>query len=158
MSKHRNIVVPVPKEAIVVRSTGRVYLIREKRYSKEKQYNNDSRTTIGWLNDPSGQTMNPNDNYAVIYPTAFNEAANGKLAPVLKRIGVYAFSLACAQRNGVYPLLVSSCGPDYANAVMDYACYFIMNKSNTMKDWLSVLMCGQCRFDPSPKYVQDALL
>ena len=54
MSKHRNIVVPVPKEAIVVRSTGRVYLIREKRYSKEKQYNNDSRTTIGWLNDPSG--------------------------------------------------------------------------------------------------------
>ena len=142
MSKHRNIVVPVPKEAIVVRSTGRVYLIREKRYSKEKQYNNDSRTTIGWLNDPSGQTMNPNDNYAVIYPTAFNEAANGKLAPVLKRIGVYAFSLACAQRNGVYPLLVSSCGPDYANAVMDYACYSIMNKSNTMKDY-EILMKDQ---------------
>lgn len=145
MALFRNIIVPVPPEAQVVKTTGRVYIIREKNYIKEEQYNIDKRVTIGKLNDVSGETMNPNTNYATRYPQQFNEASNGMTAPVIKKIGLYVVALACAVEIGLYQALVNACGPVHANFIMDYAIYSIQYKSNIAKDF-ELLMKDQLLF------------
>ena len=133
MARFNNVIVDVPPEATV--SAGRVYLITETRYLKNRQYNMDSRLTIGWINDASKKTMNPNSNYAARYPREFSIAAKGKLAPVTKRCGMYMLSLALSQANGLYPMLIECCGPENANAIMDFANYSILHKTNVAKDY-----------------------
>ena len=133
MARFNNIIVEVPKEATVV--SGRVYIITQSRYFEDRQYNMDSRLTIGWINDSSQRTMNPNSNYAARYPLEFSIAAKGKLAPVTKRCGLFIYSLALSYQNGMYPALVDCCGPENANAVMDFANYSILFKSNVAKDY-----------------------
>lgn len=133
MARFNNVVVDVPKEATV--SAGRVYIVTESRYFEDRQYNMDSRLTIGWINDSSKKTMNPNSNYVARYPYEFSRAAKGKLAPVTKRCGLFMFSLALSQRNGMYPALVDCFGPENANAIMDFANYSILFRSNVAKDY-----------------------
>ncbi len=153
MAKFSNIVVDIPADAFVV--SGRVYVITESRYCKERQYNMDSRLTIGWVNDSSKKTMNPNSNYVARYPREFNAAANGKLAPVTKRCGLYLLSLALSQANGLYSTLVECCGPETANAIMDFANYSILFKSNVAKDY-EHLMADQLLY--SEKLYSDTWL
>ena len=143
MARFNNVIVDVPPEATV--SAGRVYIITETRYLKDRQYNMDSRLTIGWINDASQKTMNPNSNYAARYPKEFSIAAKGKLAPVTKRCGLYMLSLALSQANGLYPTLVTCCGPENANAIMDFANYSILYKTNVAKDYPH-LMADQVLF------------
>ena len=133
MAKFSNLVVDVPAEATV--SAGRVYIITQTRYYEDRQYNMDSRLTIGWINDESGRTMNPNSNYAVRYPREFCIASKGKIAPVTKRCGLYMLSLALSQKNGMYQTLVDCCGPENANAIMDFANYSIIFRSNVARDY-----------------------
>lgn len=150
MSLYRNIIVDVPTEAQVVSSTGRVYVIREKRYDKEAQYNNDKRITIGWLNDTSGKTMNPNTNYTVRYPGEFERASFGKAAPITKRIGLYVCTLACGVSTGLYDVLVRCCGPEHANRIMDYAMYSMLYKTNVARDF-ELMMRDQLLFSGEPR-------
>lgn len=145
MSLYKNIVVDVPVDAQAVSSTGRVYVIREKRYNKDMQYNNDKRITIGRLNDTSGKTMNPNTNYAIRYPDIFEKASFGKAAPITKRIGMYVCALACGTSTGLYEALVKCCGPEHANFIMDYVMYSILYKTNVAKDF-ELLMRDQLLF------------
>ena len=133
MARFNNVIVDVPKEATIV--AGRVYIITESRYFADRQYNMDSRLTIGWINDSSQKTMNPNSNYVARYPLEFSIAAKGKLAAVTKRCGLFIYSLALSYQNGMYPALVDCCGPENANAVMDFANYSILFKSNVAKDY-----------------------
>ena len=133
MTRFNNVVVDVPKEATV--AAGRVYIVTESRYFEDRQYNMDSRLTIGWINDSSKKTMNPNSNYVARYPYEFSRAAKGKLAPVTKRCGLYMLSLALSHRNGMYPTLVECFGPENANAIMDFANYSILFRSNVAKDY-----------------------
>lgn len=153
MARFNNVIVNVPPDAFVV--SGRVYVITESRYLEDRQYNMDSRLTIGWTNDTSKKTMNPNSNYAARYPREFSIAAKGKLAPVTKRCGLYMLSLALSQRNGLYPALVECCGPETANAIMDFANYSILFKSNVAKDY-PYLMADQVLY--SEKLVSDTWL
>lgn len=153
MARFNNVVVDVPEEATVV--SGRVYIVTEQRYFSDRQYNMDSRLTIGWINDSSGKTMNPNSNYAARYPQEFRLAAKGRLAPVTKRCGLFILSLALSQQDGLYPTLVECCGPENANAVMDFANYSILSKSNVAKDY-SHLMADQLLY--SEKLYSDSWL
>lgn len=155
MALFKNIIVPVPPEASYVRTTGRVYLIRKKVYNSETQYNVDKRTTIGKLNSNSGKTMNPNDMYAFLYREEFSKAAKGKEAPVIKRVGMYAFALAIGLDTKLYPLLVDTLGPQNANFVMDFAMFMIVQKSNVAKDF-EVLMKDHMLF--SEKLYSDSTI
>ena len=139
MALYKNVIVPVPRNAQAILTTGRVYIIRERIYDSKRQYNVDKRITIGKLNSNTGETMNPNDTFADMFPKVFYEAAKGKEAPVTKRTGMYAFSLAIGYDTSLYPLLVDKLGPQNANFVMDFANYMILNKSNVAKDF-EVLM------------------
>ena len=145
MALFRNIIVPVPSEAHVLGSDNRVYIVREKRYMKDRQYNIDKRDFIGKLNDTSQETMNPNTLYSVLYPDLFNRYAAGKVIPLNKRIGMFTFGLASSEDNGLYKALVDGCGPDYANAIMDFSLYSILSKSNVAKDY-STIMKSQTLF------------
>ena len=133
MARFNNVIVDIPSEATTV--AGRVYIVTQARYLKDRQYNIDSRLTIGWVNDTSLKTMNPNSNYVARYPREFAIASKGKLVPVTKRCGMYMFSLKLSQTNGMYPTLVATCGPENANAIMDFANYSILFKSNVAKDF-----------------------
>lgn len=153
MARFNNVIVDVPKEATVV--AGRVYIITESRYFADRQYNMDSRLTIGWINDSSQRTMNPNSNYVARYPLEFSIAAKGKLAAVTKRCGLFIYSLALSYQNGMYPTLVDCCGPVNANAIMDFANYSILFKSNVAKDYPH-LMADQILY--SDKLYSDSWL
>ena len=133
MARYNNVIVDIPSEATVV--SGRVYIVTKTQYLKDRQYNNDSRLTIGWVNDTTLKTMNPNTNYVARYPREFALACKGKLVPVTRRVGMYMLSLALSQNNGMYPMLVKTCGPENANAIMDFANYSILFKSNVAKDF-----------------------
>lgn len=126
---------PIPEDAQIVRSTGRVYIIREKNCDPIQQYNKDKRLTIGKLNSSDASTMNPNENYAMRYPLLFNEASKGKVAHVTRRTGMLISSLACASELDLYPTLVDACGPEYANFLFDFAMYSIQYKTNVARDF-----------------------
>ena len=146
MAVYRNISVPVPKENVVINhETGTVYYIREKVYLPEVRYNRDKRCIIGYMNSTDESTMNPNSNYATYYSEAFMIASKNKLAPVIKRVGMYTMTLAISQQWGIYPALVEAAGPDNANNLMDYAMYCSLSKRNVMKDY-EVMMKEQLLF------------
>ena len=144
MAVYHNVSVPVPPEATVNRN-GRVYLTTEKHYDKIHQYNTNKRIIIGWINSADHSTMNPNENYAARFPDQFSAASDRTLPDAVKRIGMFVFSLAVSSNIGLYQVLVDSCGPEYANFVMDFAMYSIQYKSNVAKDF-EVLMKGQMLF------------
>lgn len=139
MAVFRNVVVTIPPEAKVVSTTGRVYIIQEHIYLKDRQYNEDKRIDIGWLNDTNGKTMNPNTKFAELYPLEFNAAAKGKVATLVKQAGVFSFGLAVSEDSGLYQAMVDGCGPDYANTIMDFALYSILSKTNVAKDFSTIM-------------------
>lgn len=151
MARFNNVIVDIPDEAKT--AAGRVYVVLQTNYLKDRQYNNDSRLTIGWVNDTSLKTMNPNSNYVARYPREFAIASKGKLVPVTKRCGMFLFSLKLSWTNGMYPMLVDTCGPVTANAIMDFANYSILFKSNVAKDF-PYLMADQILY--SEKLYSDS--
>ncbi len=146
MAIYRNIIVPVPAtNRVINHKKGLVFHVREKVYQSDLQYNKDKRCLIGYLNGTDETTMNPNANYAWYYPEEFRNASKNKLAPVIKRVGIYTIMLAICQQWGVYQALVEATGPENANNLMDYAMYCLLSKSNVMKDY-EVLMKDQLLF------------
>lgn len=145
MAIYRNISVPVPPEAYVRKKQGIVYVVREHVYLPDKRYNENKTTDIGRINSPDGKTMNPNDNYAELYPAQFNEAAKGKSAPAIRRVGLFACTAAITRDNGLYQALIDACGPEDANFLLDFAMYSIQTKSNVARDF-DVLMSENVLF------------
>lgn len=135
MSKiYRNVLVPIPKEAYVSKSDARVYLVREKIYVPDKHYNNDKREVIGKA--VSETEMYPNSAFRWLFPKVFNECSTEDQVPLIaKVIGPYVAFLAIGQRTGLYELLIRDFGPQYANAIMDYAVYSILYHSDVSKDF-----------------------
>ncbi len=139
MSKiYRNVLVPIPEEAYISKSDARVYLVREKVYVQDKHYNNDKREVIGKA--VSGKEMYPNSAFRWLFPEIFNEYSTEEQVPLItKIIGPYAAFLAIGSRSGLYELLVKDFGPQYANAIMDYSIYSILQQSDVSKDFQTVM-------------------
>lgn len=127
-----NILVDIPPKAHRC-SDNRVYVVLEKRYFKESQYNKDDRA---WLGKAVSDTqMHPNDTYKALYPEGLKAVPHLNLPTYVKRMGMYAAVLAIGERTGLYEDLVASFCPRSANLIMDYATYSIITKSNVAKDF-----------------------
>ena len=127
-----NILVDIPADAHRC-SDNRVYVVLEKRYFKDVQYNKDERA---WLGKAVSDTqMHPNETYKIMYPEALKGVPHLNVPIYVKRTGMYAASLAVGERTGLYEDLINSFGPRNANLIMDYATYSIITKSNVAKDF-----------------------
>ena len=113
--------IPIPDDAHINHYDGRVYLMEE---STRK------RTVIGIAT--SETTMHPNDMYRKLFPeawdTVFSKYNDPKGYEVC--VGMYGLTLGASHQNGLYSVLQDAYGPKYANAIMDYVMYSIMERSD----------------------------
>ena len=129
-----NVIVPIPDDAHVCKDH-RVYVVEQKIYYKDLQYNMDTRIWLGKA--ISDKEMHPNNNYKEKYPDVFRSITHLHLPQDVKHIGVYAAALKIAEDTKLYEDLRKQLGIQNANLVLDYAVYSIMTKSNVAKDFES---------------------
>ena len=111
--------IPIPEEAHINHFDGRVYLMEE---STRK------RTVIGVAT--SEHTMHPNDTYRKLYPEAWESFFSTYNDPKGYEVcvGMYGLCLGASTRNGLYQVLQDAYGPKYANVIMDYCMYSILDR------------------------------
>lgn len=116
--------IPRPEGSHINHSDGRVFLMSDDGSGKAK------RRVIGRAT--SDTMMHPNDLYRYLYPAEWERYYNEKSFPAHElHIGMYLLSLGVGHLTGLYPILHEIYGPLYANAIMDYSMYSIMDRSNT---------------------------
>lgn len=139
MTIFKNISVPVPEGAHVRKAKGIVYVVRESKYDSDKKYTLNKTVEIGRINSSDLSTMNPNNNYAMLFPKLFSECAQNKVAPAIRRIGMLACTAAISTEIGLYQALINSCGPEFANFILDFAMYSIQTRTNVARDFAAVM-------------------
>ena len=113
--------IPIPSEAYINHSDARVYLMDA--LTKK-------RTVIGVATSES--SMHPNDTFRSLYPetwdTVFSKYNDPKGYEVC--VGMYGLCLGASCKNGLYQVLQDTYGPKYANVIMDYSMYSILDRRN----------------------------
>ncbi len=74
--------------------------------------------------------MRPNDNFGKYFPELAKKWTGESPARHTYSVGLYSLVLGISHRTGLYDSLVSSYGPQYANAILDFATYCIKSRSN----------------------------
>lgn len=116
--------IPRPKGSYINHSDGRVFLMSNDGSGKAR------RKVIGHAT--SETMMHPNDMYRYLYPSEWERQYHEKSFPAHElHMGMYMLSLGIGHTTNLYPILHEIYGPLYANAVMDYAMYFISDRSDT---------------------------
>lgn len=127
--------IPLPEGAHINQNDGRVFIFMD----DCRNVRDSKRKTIGRAT--SSTTMHPNDMFRYFYPNLWKEYyGDGKIREHIIHSGLYALLLGIGHRTSLYPLLIDSYGPLYANAIMDFAMYSIKEKSNiaqTYEDTMS---------------------
>lgn len=129
MSKvYRNVKeIPIPERAHVNNNDGRVYIF----FFPDRPTRDNKKITIGMLASPG--MMHPNDNFKRYYPALWNEYyGSNEETPCDLSCGMYALTLAMVHRNGLYQLLQDCYGPVYADAILDYSMYSILDEKDTV--------------------------
>lgn len=113
--------IPIPEGAHINHFDARVYLMEE---STRK------RTVIGVATSES--TMHPNDMYRKLYPEAWESSFSKYNDPKGYEVcvGMYGLCLGASCQNGLYQVLQDAYGPKYANIIMDYSMYSIMERGD----------------------------
>ena len=114
----------MPAGSYINHSDGRVFLMSDDGLGKKK------RKVIGHAT--SETMMHPNDMYRYLYPNLWSEYYGKKDMPEHElHVGMYALSLGIGYKTNAYPILQNVYGPLYSNAMMDYAMYSIMDRTDT---------------------------
>ena len=116
--------IPRPENSYLNHNDGRVFLMADDGSGKSK------RKVIGHAT--SETMMHPNELYKFLYPAEWERQYQEKsyLAHEL-HIGMYMLSLGIGHATNLYPILHEIYGPLFANAIMDYAMYSILDRSDT---------------------------
>ena len=85
---------------------------------------------IGYICEDDPSHMYPNDNFRNIFATEWSELFGERPSPALKSIGMFAAVKAINTQTSVKDLLDSSFGVPKANALIDFAMYSILFKTN----------------------------
>lgn len=116
--------IPRPSDSYINHSDGRVFLM------SNDGLNGKKRKVIGRAT--SETMMHPNDLFKYLYPSLWTEYYGDKNLPEHElHIGMYALSLGIGYATWLYPILQEVYGPLYGNAIMDYAMYSIMDRTDT---------------------------
>ncbi len=120
---YRDKEIPIPAGSYLNRSDGRVFIIRDNGQGKQK------RQVIGRIT--SEGLMYPNETFKFLYPGLWEEHFGKEELPRYSlHPCMYAALLGIGYQTGLYPLLVDVYGAESANAIMDYAMYSILERSD----------------------------
>ena len=113
--------IPIPGFGYINHNDGRVFIIEEQ---------TGKRTVIGHAT--SSTSMHPNDTFRWLYPDLWELAYGAKnTVPHEVSAGMYALVLGASYKSGIYPMLHHVYGPQYGNAILDYAMYSMLDRSDT---------------------------
>lgn len=116
--------IPIPENCYINNSDGRVFIMKRDARNVRK------RTVIGHAT--SDHTMHPNDTFRFLYPSLWQENyGDDSVQPHELHAGLYAATLGIGYKTGLYPILHQVYGPLFGNAIMDYAMYSILSRSDT---------------------------
>lgn len=77
-------------------------------------------------------TFYANENFRLYCPQEWADAYEKENAPHYQyNVGMYAMTLSVSHNTRLYPILHEAFGPLYGNALLDFAMYSIMERSNT---------------------------
>ncbi len=114
--------IPIPKGLSPKSSDGRIEAYIDVNGTRKP-------VTIGYAATPF--SMYVNDTFRDMYPEEWSRYYGEKeLAPDRLYIGCYALTLGVIHKTGMYPLLLKTCGPGLTNAILDYAMYSILTRSD----------------------------
>ena len=137
---NRNAMVDIPSGAIHEKKSGQVWE-RIGDYRDRNGQLRPKKLTIGKAF--SDKQMYPNKAFQVRYPVEYAKASKTEVARYSKRIGLYAAMLSIDESTGVYKQLIDSYGIEYANVLVDFSMFSIVERSNaaelyeiTMQDYL----------------------
>ena len=124
--------IPIPNGGYVNHADGRVFIF----LSDTVPTRQSRRMVIGHAT--SETTMHPNDNYRYYFPNLWEENyGESEKHEHSLRSGMYALSLGIGYKTGLYEDLQSAYGPMYANFLMDYAMYSMLERSDVAMDFRS---------------------
>lgn len=142
MAVFKDLVVDIPKSHVTVerQKDGKPALIKyviEAPFNRQKGYPEPKRTTIGHQCVGSLTKMHPTTQYKNIFPKKWEELTKEKVAPSIKRIGMFTACQAVNMRTGVKDLLDKVYGTDVADTIMDYAMYSILHHTDATSAFTS---------------------
>lgn len=115
--------IPIPDGLHINHSDGRVYSLGKDASGNKK------RMVFGYAT--SEKTMHVNDTFKLVYPDLWKlYYGEEELRPYFLHCGMYALCLGISQNNGLYQLVQKSFGPKNGNALMDYAMYSLLYRSD----------------------------
>lgn len=125
--------IPIPEGAHVNRHDGAVRIYLDPTVQRRKS----ATMVIGKAT--SATTMHPNDNFRQRFPSLW-EQHYGEKSPVhVLHYGMYLTALSAGWRTGCYGALHDSVGPLYGNALMDWAMFTILCRSNAASSFPEVM-------------------
>lgn len=77
--------------------------------------------------------MRPNDNFAEFFPELMRQWTGEEPPRHVYSVGLYSLVLAISHKTGLYGSLLSSFGPQYANAILDFSTYCLKEGSNVAR-------------------------
>jgi hypothetical protein len=114
--------IPRPPESHINHHDGRVYILYD-------DGNGPSPVTIGRA--VSEEMMHPNAAFRSLFPALWKKYyPREPILPHALHVGFYAMSLGIGYQTGLYPALQNTFGPLHANALMDYANFSIVDRSD----------------------------
>ena len=114
--------IPRPPESHINHHDGRVYILYD-------DGNGPSPVTIGRA--VSEEMMHPNVAFRSLFPALWKKYyPREPILPHALHVGFYAMSLGIGYQTGLYPALQNTFGPLHANALMDYANFSIVDRSD----------------------------
>ena len=115
--------IPVPKDA---RSDG--YRV----YTNYPVGNNQTKKLyIGQYANKAENTFYANENFRLYYPVEWaNYYGEAKPPHYQYNVGMYAMTLQISHKVQLYPILHEAYGPLFGNALLDFAMYSIMERTN----------------------------
>ena len=98
------------------------------------------RLYIGYYTDKEQGMMHVNDNYRHYCADEWKKwYGKDNLPHYQYNVGMYAMTLTVTHRNQLYPILHQAFGPLYGNALLDFAMYSIMERSNVAYRFMAAM-------------------
>ena len=140
--------IPIPDGGHVNRHDGAVRIYLDPTVQRRKS----ATMVIGKAT--SATTMHPNNNFRQRYPSLWEKCYEESTPVHVLHYGVYLTALSAGWKTGVYEALHDAVGPQYGNALMDWAMFSTLSRTNVASSFPEV-MADQVVFSRQ-RYDDDA--
>lgn len=125
--------IPIPEGGHVNRYDGAVRIYLDPTVQRRKS----ATMVIGKAT--SATTMHPNDNFRQRYPSLWEKYYEERTPVHVLHYGMYLTALSAGWQTGVYEALHDAVGPLFGNALMDWAMFAILCRSNSASSFPEVM-------------------